>query len=239
MFCLVLCAPSVAHAATIVVHDSDVAAVVSTHAPVMRWTSTVRPAGDGAGGGVFAFRVNVSAAAANTLSDTPYHWSTGEVYQQPLGTWTGLAVYEGAALQAGHGYAWTAEERWVAFPNGSRPTAGWQQVGTGSFTTSPILPSVEEELRQVMDSPNMSRLWNGSWHSVADRVTSSGFLPTSVSGGYGGITQQFVRDGSGQLLGLLQLGSKFYPRVGSLVQPVTQPSSFHPPHNWCCASWCR
>ena len=33
--------------------------------------------------------------------------------------------------------------------------------------------------------------------SVWARVEPSGFLPTSVSGGYGGITSEFVRDGAG------------------------------------------
>ena len=72
----------------------------------------------------------------------------------------------------------------------------------------------------MMTSANVSRLWNGSWHSVADRVTSSGFLPTSVSGGYGGITQQFVRDACGQLIGLLQLGQQFYPKVRSRIKDL-------------------
>jgi hypothetical protein len=203
---------------SIVVLDSEHATGVDTHAPVMRWASSIPQAGDGAG--VFSFLVNVTTTTQVDDSEA-YSWSTGEVYQQQLGTWIGLAVYEGEALQAGHDYSWTAQERWIAFSNGTRPLAstGWKLVGSGSFTTSSSLISVEEELRKEMNSPNMSRLWNGSWHSVADRVTESGFVPTSVSGGYGGITNQFVRDASGQLIGLLQLGPKFYPTV-SVWRPV-------------------
>lgn len=47
----------------------------------------------------------------------------------------------------------------------------------------PLFPSVQAELAAEMSSANMSALWNGSWHSVADRIRPSGFLPTSVSGG--------------------------------------------------------
>ena len=81
------------------------------------------------------------------------------------------------------------------------------------FKTSPHLLSAKDEAVALMQSTNMSMLWNGSWHSVVDRVQPSGFLPTSVSGGYGGITHQFVRDASGQLIGMLQLGNWTRPTV--------------------------
>lgn len=63
-----------------------------------------------------------------------------------------------------------------------------------------------DEAVAQMTSANITKLWNGSLASVEDRIRPSGFMPTSVSGGYGGITEQFVRDSAGQLIGLLQTG---------------------------------
>ena len=90
----------------IVVRDSE-HAIVSTHAPVLAWSSMIPAAGGegsgdrgGASSGVFALRVNVTAVVGDV------HWSTGEVFQQQLDTWAGVAVYEGSSLQAGHGYTW-------------------------------------------------------------------------------------------------------------------------------------
>lgn len=64
-----------------------------------------------------------------------------------------------------------------------------------------------------MSSPNVTKLWNGSKDSVAGRIQASGFMPTSVSGGYGGITSQYPRDSSGQLIGLLEVGPQGYAAV--------------------------
>lgn len=93
------------------------------------------------------------------------------------------------------------EERIVAYSNGSRPLprspASAAATHTGTFATTDTLQSVQMEAAQWMTSQNVSRLWNGSWHSVVDRTRDNGYLPTSVSGGYGGITQEFVRDASG------------------------------------------
>ena len=180
----------------------DAAATVATNAPVLRWASRATPGAEGWGPtAVIALRVNVSSSSAGLL------WSTGEVRTNVLATWQGLAVYEGPGLTAGAAYTWTAEERAVAFSNATTPTSdAFATVGSGGFTAAADLPSAKAEAAAMMRAPNMSKLWNGSWHSVNDRIQPSGFLPTSVSGGYGGITQMFVRDASGQLLGLLQCG---------------------------------
>ena len=107
----------------------------------------------------------------------------------------------------------------MVFSNGSRPaSSAWKSAGGGSFETASDLIDVTEEVQRSMTAYNMSVLWNGSWNSVAHRIMPSGFLPTSVSGGYGGITQQFVRDASGQLLGLLELGATFYDTVKSAMR---------------------
>ena len=160
---------------------------VTTNAPVLRWGSSIQAGEPGLGEtAIVALRVNVSNG-----------WSTGEVRTIVLPSWTGLAVYEGPGLTAGAEYTWTVEERIVAFSNGTTPTSEAFDVvaGRGTFTTATNLPSARAEAAAAMNSPNMSKLWNGSWHSVNDRITPSGFLPTSVSGGYGGITQMYVRDG--------------------------------------------
>jgi hypothetical protein len=125
-------------------------------------------------------------------------------------------VYEGPkALSAGAHYAWTATERIVVMSNGTAlPTISSSTTTathTGTFATSATLPTPKDEAAAAMSSTNVSLLWNASWHSIADRVRPSGFMPTSVSGGYGGVTNQFVRDSSGQIIGLIELGPRFYP----------------------------
>ena len=181
---------------------SGTAATVTTNAPVLRWDSGIVPGGPGLGQtAIVALRVNVT-------SDTAKPWSTGEVRSIVLPSWMGLAVYEGPGLEAGADFAWTAEERVVAFSNGTTPTSpAFAVAGRGSFTTADGLKTAREEAAAVMSAPNMSALWNGSWHSVNDRIMPSGFLPTSVSGAYGGITQMYVRDASGQIIGLVQCGT--------------------------------
>ena len=178
------------------------ATVVTTNAPVLHWSSSATPAAPGfASTAIIALRVNVSASGG------ALGWSTGEMRTNVLASWQGLAVYEGPGLTAGARYSWTAEERIVAFSNGSTPTtAALAVVASGSFTAAASLLSARAEAAAVTSAPNMSALWSGSWHSVNDRIQPSGFLPTSVSGGYGGITQMFVRDASGQLIGLMQTG---------------------------------
>lgn len=216
------------------------ATAVSTNAPVLRWPSAIiASGGDGLGPtAIVALRVNVSHAG------TPL-WSTGEVRSVLLPSWIGLAVYEGPALAAGGSYSWTAEERIVAYSNGTQPTTAGGlfssplKVHSGAFTAAASLPSARDEAAAAMSSPNMTALWNGSWHSVNDRIQPSGFLPTSVSGGYGGITQMFVRDASGQIIGLVECGPEHATVAGKALrfmlgqlQRNYQPGSFlsYAPH---------
>lgn len=146
-----------------------------------------------------------------------------------LGTWVGLYVLEGhSGLESGKTYTWTATERVVVYSNGTEAGAA-PAIFRGSFTAN-VSGSARDEAAAMMETRNVSQLWNGSWHSVADRVQPSGFLPTSVSGGYGGITQQFVRDASGQIIGLLQLGPRFVPVAKSaIVFMLTQLARFYAP----------
>jgi hypothetical protein len=183
------------------------AATVTTNAPVLRWASAALPGTPGLDPtAIIAIRVNVSGGGGGGSSGAAAEpWSTGEVRTNVLSTWQGLAVYEGPGLSPGATYSWTAEERVVAFSNGTTPaSAAFATLGRGTFTAVSSLPSAKAEAAAAMSAANMSALWNGSWHSINDRIEPSGFLPTSVSGGYGGITQMFVRDASGQLIGLLQ-----------------------------------
>jgi hypothetical protein len=206
-----------------------VEAAITTNAPVLRWHSGIVPGGTGLGATtVVALRVNVSRRGGGSTGDEQI-WSSGEVRTNLLGSWLGLAVYEGPGLSPGTHYTWSAEERIIAYSNGTvpaaeaaaAPAAGFSEAAphfTGSFITSIRLPAARSEAATVMSSSNMSALWNGSWHSVQDRIRPSGFLPTSVSGGYGGITQMFVRDASGQIIGLAQCGPSQARVAGSALR---------------------
>ena len=93
----------------------------------------------------------------------------------------------------------------AADSQGANVSKSWH-AGTGTFKASPTLGSVHDELIAEVTSTNATRLWNTSSSSVWQRVEPSGFLPTSVSGGYGGITSEYVRDGAGMIIGMLELG---------------------------------
>lgn len=153
------------------VHDT----VVHTHAPVLRWASRVDC------GGLFTFRVLVNLASNGSAV-----WDSGEVFQQRVPSFPGIAVVEGPALRAGLAYAWSVHERQVANASGAdaRRMGTWL-AGSGTFNTAPApqFPTPQAELVAELTSENISALWNGSWHSVVDRIRPSGFLPTSVSGG--------------------------------------------------------
>jgi hypothetical protein len=231
MMLFALCAAALALAAE---QPQERATVVTTNAPVLRWDSTVVPGAPGLGEtAIVALRVNVSGSGGIA-------WSTGEVRTVVLPSWTGLAVYEGPGLVAGGTFEWSAEERIVAFSNGTTPPSdAFSVVSRGSFSAAASLPSARDEAAAVMSSHNVSTLWNGSWHSVNDRIQPSGFLPTSVSGGYGGITQMFVRDASGQIIGLVQCGPEHARVAGralrfmlSQLQANYEPGSFlsYAPH---------
>ena len=175
----------------------DAGAVVTTNAPVLRWVSKVQS------GGTFAYTVTVSG------SDGAVVWTSGEVWQ---GNWPahspafpGLCVYEGPPLVAGATYTFSIMERQAADATGKNVSTSWS-AGTGSFQAHSALPSAKDELSAQLRGHNMTKLWNTSSTSIWSRVEPSGFLPTSVSGGYGGITSEFVRDGAGMIIGMLELG---------------------------------
>ena len=174
---------------------------VDTNAPVLRWASKVDS------GGTFAYRVDVAQAGTAV-------WTSGEVWQ---GNWPshspafpGLCVYEGPALEAGATYTFSVTEQQAADHNGHNVSRSWS-AGTGSFTAAAGLPSAKAELIAQLRTPNVTNLWNTSSLSIWQRVEPSGFLPTSVSGGYGGITSEFVRDGAGMIIGMLELGPSHWP----------------------------
>ena len=108
--------------------------VITTNAPVLRWTTRVDPTLPHHGPtAIVALRVNVSGQGA--------FWSTGDVRQNVLSSWQGLAVYEGPDLVANASFEWTAEERVVAYSNGSAGSSTFELAGSGRFLTSPDLPS--------------------------------------------------------------------------------------------------
>lgn len=77
-------------------------------------------------------------------------------------------------------------------------------AGNGSFSTSPVLPSALQELREVLGSANVSELYRGTTASIVGRVAPSGWMPTSVATPtYAGM---FVRDSSAGVFAMLELG---------------------------------
>lgn len=177
-------------------------ALISTNAPILRWTSQVDS------GGTFAYQVDVITEDGGKV------WSSGEVWQ---GNWPvtslafpGLCVYEGPQLQAGATYFFTVMEHQAANGQGVNISRSWS-AGRGSFKMTPDLRSAKDELIHELKKPNMTKLWETSSTSLWSRVEPSGFLPTSVSGGYGGITHEYVRDGAGMIVGILELGKEHWP----------------------------
>lgn len=176
--------------------------IVSTNAPVLRWASSVQS------GGTFSYTVLVADAVGTEV------WSSGEVWQ---GNWPahapkfpGLCVYEGPSLVAGATYSFSVTEQQVADETGKNVTTSWT-AGGGKFQVHSDVPSAQAELVAQIHSANMTRLWNTSSTSIWSRVEPSGFLPTSVSNSFGGITSEFVRDSAGMIIGILELGPAHWP----------------------------
>ena len=140
-------------------------AVVTTNAPVLRWSSKVES------GGTFAYTVDVSTDAGTAV------WTSGEVWQ---GNWPahapafpGLCVYEGPPLEAGVTYTFRVSERQAADGSGRNVSTSWT-AGSGRFQAHASLPSARDELVATLQTANVSRLWNTSRHSI---VSSAG-LPS-------------------------------------------------------------
>ena len=172
--------------------------IITTNAPVLLWNTTIAFTGDAA---MIAYRCNVTS----TTAAAP--WSTHAVYVNVLPTWRGFAAYEGPGLVPDTTYAWTAEERDIVHGDGSRGANKWRTVAVGGFATSSTLLPARLEAAAVMSHANVSAIWNTSWRSIFNRAAPSGFQPTSVSGGYGGVDVEFPRDAAGQLIGLTQLAA--------------------------------
>ena len=209
------------------------AAAISTNSPQLSWTTRVNPRCMGlsnaarppaqtsstslalrARSGVFAYRVAVAAPGVAP------EWDSGWVFAENE-PFPGLYIYDGPPLLRGVTYNWTASElQWQPYPPipGPYPTAPWV-AGTGAFVVSPDLLSPEAEAVAELNGPgNFSTLAANALASVTGRVQPSGFVPTSISGGYGGSTQMFVRDTCAMLLGLLEAqGATALPTVGRVL----------------------
>lgn len=168
---------------------------ITTNAPQLTWDTQVNPSG------VFAYRVVVASSAAPD-------WDSGWIFAENE-PFPGLYVYDGPSLVRGADYNWTAYElQWQPYPpaDGPYPTPQWI-AGTGKFTVSAdLLSPVSEASAQLNAAYNFTTLAANALASVTARIQPSGFVPTSISGGYGGSTNMFVRDTCAMLIGLLEEG---------------------------------
>ena len=178
--------------------------VITTNAPQLRWSTLVNPSG------VFAYRVSVWRSDADPASA----WQSGWIFAENE-PFPGLLTLDGAGaggplLTRGAAYNWTAHElQWQPFPPdapGVFPTPEWL-AGGGAFFVPADLPSPAAEAAAALASDaNFSAIVSNAAASVVGRAQPSGFLPTSISGGYGGSTNMFVRDTAAMLIGLLEEG---------------------------------
>lgn len=174
-------------------HCSIGQAFITTNAPQLHWDTLVNPSG------VFAYRVVVTSNASP-------EWDSGWIYgeNEPF---PGVYVYDGPPLLRGETHNWTASElQWQPYPPlpGHYPTPAWV-AGSGSFSVPSGLLSPEEEASQELNVAfNFSTLAANALASVTARVQPSGFVPTSISGGYGGSTNMFIRDTCAMLLALME-----------------------------------
>ena len=187
------------------------AACETTNAPVLTWPSRVDPSG------VFAYRVVVVMENTSTPppSDTGFSFATNEPFP-------GLYVYDNTTLPlaAGGNYSYTIFESQIEAAPGKPPVPSPAPVwvaAQGSFCVSPTLPILRDEARAAFGG-NFSVLYSNSLASITGRVQPSGFVPTSVSGGYGGATNMFVRDTCAMLFALLEACAD--PGCGGIVARV-------------------
>jgi hypothetical protein len=192
-------AVAVAAAAAAPAAPPSAASVVATNFPVLTWPTRVNPSG------VFAYRVTVSGPP-------PYAVDSGWIYaiNEPFpGLWVLEPTPGGPALAPGGAYNWTVTEMQVAPAPGQppvpQPPPTWV-AGAGAFTASPSLPTAAAEAAAALGAGgNFSTLLSNGIASLVGRIQPCGYVPTSVSGGYGGNTSMFVRDTAAQVFALLEL----------------------------------
>jgi hypothetical protein len=191
---------------------TNAATTVSTNAPVLRWSTKVDSRG------TFAYTIDVH-------NQSGVVWTSGEVWQGNFPpsspAFPGLCVYEGPELLTGGSYTFSVTEQQAADGMGHNISTSWP-CGNGSFTASNSLPSAKTELIAELENANHTKLWNTSMKSIIGRVEPSGFLPTSVSNSYGGITSEFVRDGAGMIIGILELGPQAWPTARKAMRFMLQ-----------------
>ena len=163
---------------------------VATNAPVLTWSTRVDDSG------VFCYRVVVSNGA-----DTGFVCLANEPFP-------GLHVYDNTTflLAPGTTYNYVVEETQLEAAPGKPPVPSpppsWVSAN-GSFCTVPSLPAPLDEVRASFLG-NFSTIYSNGFASILSRVQPSGFLPTSVSGGYGGARNMFVRDTCAMLVALME-----------------------------------
>ena len=162
---------------------------VRTNAPILLWPTRVDP------GGLFCFRVNLTNGV-----------DTGWVclVNQPF---PGLYTYANSTfpLIPGESLNFTVEEMQMEYANGTVPTPfpSWLAY-SGSFCVDLSLESPVVEALAEFSSTNFSTILSNGLASILDRVQPSGFMPTSISGGYGGIVNMFVRDTCAMLIAMME-----------------------------------
>ena len=177
---------------------------VRTHSPVLRWPTQIQA------GGVFGYRITVVTTAGTGIASDERHatvWDSGWVWQTNT-PFPGLAVYAGPPLQPGQAYQWSAEEQQLRLspnPHPHPPPLGKPfEAGNGTFVAAPDLALPIHEAAAALAAPNTTSLFEGSMQSIQGRVDhETGFVPTSVSGGYGGATSMYVRDSCAMMFALL------------------------------------
>ena len=183
-------------------HVGSSAACVDTNAPLISWTTQVDPSG------VFAYRVVLEAQEQATggpnaivVADSGFVFGTNEPFP-------GLYVFDNTSvpLAGGVTYNYTIYETQVVAAPGKPPVpspAPLWVAGRGQFCMVPALPSPRDEARAAL-AGNFTVLYNHAIGTIVDRIQPSGYMPTSVSGGYGGPTNMFIRDTCAMLIALLE-----------------------------------
>jgi hypothetical protein len=177
----------------------DDAAEVDTNLPILRWASAIPAAAN-----VSAFRITLRQ---KDRQGSPPHWDSGWLWrenphQQNATTWpVGATTYAGPALRPATTYKWNVQEQ-HSDQGSLLPTASAVPRG-GVLSTASKLPAAVDEARSALNSSKIRRLRQGQMKNLLARVSSEGYLSTSVYGGYTGL---YTRDTSAFVLAMVQIG---------------------------------
>jgi hypothetical protein len=191
--------------------DDDGAPEVATNLPILRWVSAIPTLAN-----VSAFRIIVRQKDRGSAP----HWDSGWLWrenphQQNATTWpVDATTYAGLALRPATTYEWSVQEQ--HYDQGSLHTTAPALAAArgGVFSTSSKLPTAIEEARSALNSSAIRRLRQGQLENLLARVSSDGYLSTSVYGGYTGL---YTRDTSAFVLAMVQIGDAAALAAGGLA----------------------